>query len=88
MISHALASFLALYNLLLLIRCLLTWFPSINWWQQPFCFLAKITDPVLNIFRGIIPPIGGVLDISPMLAFIALQIVGGMLIGLLNSMGL
>ena len=88
MISHALASFLALYNLLLIIRCLLSWFPSINWWQQPFSFLAKITDPVLNIFRGIIPPIGGVLDISPMLAFIALQIVGGMLIGLLNSMGL
>ena len=88
MISYALGAFLSLYNLLLLIRCFLTWIPSINWWQQPFAFLSKITDPVLNIFRGIIPPIGGVLDISPMLAFIALQIVAGMLIGLLNSMGL
>lgn len=88
MISYALATLLSFYNLLILIRCVLTWIPSINWHQQPFTFLARVTDPVLNIFRGIIPPIGGMIDISPILALVLLQVVGGLLIGLINSMGL
>lgn len=30
-------------------------------------------DPYLNIFRGIIPPLGGTLDLSPILAFLVLN---------------
>ena len=33
-----------------------------------------MADPYLNLFRGIIPPIGGTLDLSPILAFFALNI--------------
>lgn len=61
------------YYLILIIRIFLTWIPNIDWDAQPFSFIRSITDPFLNIFRGIIPPIGGVLDISPILAFFALQ---------------
>ena len=61
------------YCLILILRIFLTWIPSIDWDSQPFAFLRSICDPFLNIFRGIIPPIGGMLDISPILAFIALQ---------------
>ena len=88
MISYALGTFLTFYNLLILIRVLLSWFPSINWYLQPYNWLAKSTDPVLNIFRGIIPPIGGMLDISPVLAILLLQLVGSLVIGLLNNLGL
>ena len=63
--------FISFYLLLLFIRVLLTWFPNISWSNQPFAVLSQITDPYLNLFRSIIPPLGG-MDFSPMLAFIAL----------------
>ena len=63
------------YCLILILRIFLTWIPNIDWDSQPFRFLRSICDPFLNIFRGIIPPIGGMLDISPIIAFIALQFI-------------
>ncbi len=70
--ATVISSFLGIYSTILLIRVLLTWFPSINWFDQPFATLAELTDPYLNIFRSIIPPLGG-FDISAMLAIFALQ---------------
>ncbi|MFM7615237.1 MAG: YggT family protein, partial [Synechococcales cyanobacterium] len=52
---------------------LLSWFPTINWFDPPFSVLSQLTDPYLNLFRSLIPPLGGI-DLSPMLAFFALQI--------------
>ncbi len=66
------SSFISIYLGLLFIRVLLTWFPNINWSNQPFAALGQITDPYLNLFRSIIPPLGG-MDFSPMLAFLALS---------------
>ncbi|RMZ55179.1 hypothetical protein APUTEX25_005457 [Auxenochlorella protothecoides] len=37
--------------------------------------LATVCDPYLNLFRGIIPPLGGTLDLSPILAFVALDVI-------------
>ncbi|RWV87864.1 hypothetical protein GW17_00050102, partial [Ensete ventricosum] len=34
---------------------------------------STLCDPYLNIFRGIIPPLGGTLDLSPILAFLVLD---------------
>ena len=69
---------LSIYSLLLLVRVLLTWFPSIDWSNGILSALCSITDPYLNIFRGVIPPIGG-FDISSILAFLLLNIVQGQL---------
>lgn len=87
-ISNTVSLLFHFYYLLIIIRIFLTWIPSINWDQQPFFWVRSVTDPFLNIFRGIIPPIGGVLDISPILAIILLQILSGVIVGLLNSIGL
>ncbi|MEH1790232.1 YggT family protein [Nostoc sp.] len=76
LLINTLASFIQIYTVLLIIRVLLTWFPNINWYNQPFTTLSQITDPYLNLFRSIIPPLGGI-DFSAMLAIILLQIVGG-----------
>ncbi|MBO1060632.1 MAG: YggT family protein [Aphanizomenon flos-aquae CP01] len=73
-----LATFVSLYGYLLIIRVLLTWFPSVDWSNQPFAALSQISDPYLNLFRSIIPPLGG-MDFSPILAFLALNIAGGIL---------
>lgn len=59
--------------LMLILRILLTWFPNIEWWKQPFKFLHEATEPILDPFRKLIPPMGG-LDISPIFAFIFLNI--------------
>jgi YggT family protein len=65
---------LELYSWFLIIRILLTWFPTVNFYEPPLSWLAQITDPFLNLFRSIIPPIGG-MDLSPILAFLALGLV-------------
>ncbi|MEH2313838.1 MAG: YggT family protein [Nostoc sp.] len=76
-----LATFIQIYTVLLIIRVLLTWFPTINWYNQPFSALSQITDPYLDLFRRVIPPLGG-MDFSAMLAIILLQVVGGLIGGL------
>lgn len=70
---NAFSVFLQIYVVLLIIRILLSWFPNINWFDPPFSILSQLTDPYLNIFRSIIPPLGGI-DFSPMLAIILLQV--------------
>ncbi len=72
LLLHTLVTFLTFYFYLLLIRVLLTWFPNIDWYSQPFAVLGQLTDPYLNLFRSIIPPLGGI-DFSPMLAILLLQ---------------
>lgn len=87
LVIQTLQTTISIYLLLLFIRVLLTWIPSINWMNQPFAALSQITDPYLNLFRSIIPPIGG-LDLSPILAFIALRVVAELLAGGLRSLAL
>ncbi|MGK7901599.1 MAG: YggT family protein [Hormoscilla sp.] len=77
-------SFLQIYFVLLIIRILLSWFPNINWFDPPFSILSQLTDPYLNLFRSIIPPIGGI-DISPILAIFLLQFVQQLVVGMSRS---
>lgn len=74
LLTNSLANFLNIYLLLIFVRILLTWFPTVNWMNQIASFLSPITDPYLNIFRSFIPPVGG-LDLSPILAILVLQVV-------------
>ncbi len=80
-IFAVLSDTLRIYSFLLLIRVLLTWFPSIDWSNGILSALCSITDPYLNIFRGVIPPIGG-FDISSILAFLLLNFLQGQLYSL------
>lgn len=81
LLTNVLATFVTIYTYVLIVRILLTWFPNISWYDQPFSTLSQLTDPYLNLFRSIIPPIGGI-DISSILAILLLQVVGGLLGGL------
>jgi YggT family protein len=78
LLTNTLASFLNIYLLLIFIRILLTWFPTVEWMNQIASFLSPITDPYLNVFRSFIPPLGG-MDLSPILAIIVLQVVANLL---------
>jgi YggT family protein len=68
---NLLEQLLELYTWVLLIRILLTWL-QLNWRDKPFCWLASVTDPVLEPFRRLIPPLGGMLDLSPLVVFLLL----------------
>ncbi|QQE64184.1 YggT family protein [Leptolyngbya sp. BL0902] len=69
---QTLSTFLSIYTVLLIIRILLSWFPNVDWLSPPFSVLSQLTDPYLNLFRSIIPPLGGI-DLSPILAFLLLS---------------
>ena len=75
------AAFLNIYFVLLIIRILLSWFPNVNWFDPPFSILSQLTDPYLNIFRSIIPPLGGI-DFSAIIAIFLLQFVQGLVASL------
>ena len=69
-----LAQTISIYTLVLLVRVLLSWFPNLDWGNPVLSTVSAVTDPYLNAFRGLIPPLGG-LDLSAILAFLALQLI-------------
>ena len=58
------------FTIMLFIRILGSWLPELQGkrWMQ---FIAFYTDPYLNVFRRIIPPLG-MFDLSPVIAFLCL----------------
>lgn len=86
MISYLVYHFFNIIVILMLLRVLLSWF-SINWYQHPFDYLKNCTDFIFEPFRRLIPPIG-MLDISPIFAFIVVYILQNLAIKLLGSIGL
>jgi YggT family protein len=71
-IGAMLTGLLQLISMLIVVWCLLSWFPNINWHDQPFKALDQAVRPMVMPFRRLIPPISG-LDLSPMLAIFVLQ---------------
>ena len=65
---------LSIYTVILLVRVMLSWFPNLDWSNPVLSSVSAITDPYLNAFRGLIPPLGG-LDLSALVAFLALQLI-------------
>lgn len=85
-VFQALASFISIYLVLLIIRVLLSWFPNVDWSNPVFSALSQITDPYLNLFRSVIPPLGGI-DFSAILAFIVLQFIQSALNSVVATLG-
>jgi len=51
-------------------------------------FIESVVDPYLNLFRRLLPPIGGsrmALDLSPIIGVIVLVILQGIVVGLINE---
>lgn len=65
---------LQLYSYVLLARALVSWIPNLDPYHPAVQFLYRITEPVLEPIRKIIPPLGGVMDISIIVAFFAIII--------------
>ena len=68
-----------IYSLVLFVRVLLSWFPNVDLSNPILSGVVSISDPYLNMFRGVIPPLGG-FDLSAILAFVALNLLRRLLL--------
>lgn len=69
-------------DILIFVRILLSWAPAQGMIKFRF-FLRDVTEPVLAPFRRIIPPVG-MIDISPFVALIALDLLKNILLNFLS----
>jgi YggT family protein len=65
---------LQLYNFILLARALISWIPNLDPSHPAVQAIYRLTEPVLEPIRRVVPPLGGVMDISIIIAFFGLMI--------------
>ena len=88
-VANYVNTLILVYVVLIFIRILMSWFTRIpyNRWLNAFLgFVSDVTDPYLNLFRRIIPPVRmgpAALDLSPIVATFVLLIVGGLIVRLI-----
>jgi YggT family protein len=73
----------SIYSFMIIGYVLLSWLPNA---RESFIgvFIGKMVEPYLGIFRRFIPPIGGMLDLSPIIALFALRFVARGLIAVVE----
>ena len=88
-VADYVAALFLVYIILILIRVLMSWIPRMPYspaLRVVLDFIVETTDPYLNLFRRIIPPIGGGgfgLDLSPMIGIIVLLVLRGIVVALI-----
>ncbi|MBU7319171.1 YggT family protein [Paenibacillus oleatilyticus] len=82
-IEDYIRTLISIYQYVLIAYVLLSWLPSA---RESFIgeILGKLCEPYLSVFRRFIPPIGGMIDISPIVALIALRFVGEGIVAVLR----
>jgi YggT family protein len=72
-IGELLVTLITVYQGLILLRVILSWFVSHNAEQPVIDLLKRLTDPVLEPVRKAIPDTGGI-DLSPLVVLIGLEL--------------
>jgi YggT family protein len=64
-------------QILILIRIIFSWVNPSPYGQayEAYRIIHQLTEPLLEPIRRLIPPINGVLDLSPMILLIALNLI-------------
>ncbi len=75
-IGGLISKIIGLYQLVLIIRVVLTWIPH-DVHHPAVVFLYKITEPILAPVRRVIPSIGGI-DISAVIVIFVLWYIQGL----------
>lgn len=82
MLVRILTILFQIYTLMLFARIISSWIPELQG-TKFMQFIAFYTDPYLNFFRRFIPPLG-MIDISPIFAFLFLEFVRFLVLGMLR----
>ena len=71
-----------LYSLVICVYVLMSWLPTnAGVLAQIYDVLGRVCDPYLDLFKRLIPPIGGMIDITPIIALLVLHLAVRLLIG-------
>jgi len=94
-IAQYVDSLFLVYIILIFARIVLSWvitfrgsIPHNRALRAVTDFIEQVVDPYLNLFRRVIPPIGGsrmALDLSPIIGVFVLIILQGIVVGLINE---
>jgi YggT family protein len=77
------------YIVLIFLNVLSSWIPRMpynRWLRAVLDFVSETTNPYLNLFRRVIPPLGGsgfALDLSPMIGIVVLFVLRGVVVALI-----
>ncbi len=90
-VASYVSALFTVYIVLIFIRILSSWIPrmpQISALRAVVRFAQQTTDPYLNIFRRMLPPVGGsglALDLSPMIGLLLLLIGQAIVVGAIDG---
>jgi YggT family protein len=90
-IADYVSALFIVYLILIFVRVLLSWIPRIPYnptLRAVITFIEEVTNPYLNLFRRLLPPLGGrglAFDLSPVLAIIVLLIAQALIVGAIRG---
>ena len=71
-------------SLAVLARALLSWFdPTMRFPVSQL--LVDLTEPIIGPIRRVVPPLGGTIDLSPIIALFLLQAIGRIIVNSINT---
>ena len=80
------------YAILILLNILIGWIPRIPfyspWFRAVLDFITETTDPYLNVFRRIVPSVGGggfAINFGPVVALLVLFLARAIVVGLIEG---
>ena len=84
LIANTLIALCNAYTTIIFVYVIMSWIPNVETGVigQVYRALGAICDPYLNLFRRLIPPIGGVVDITPIIALLVLQVIVRLIVGI------
>ena len=88
-IAKVLSLILNIYMWLIIVRAIASWF-AMDPYNPIYQFLIRITEPVLGYIRRLLPMRAGMVDLSPLVAILAIIFLQSFLVhslfGLANSL--
>ena len=83
-VAYLIYSLADVYTMIIFVYVLMSWIPNTTGViGDIYRVLGKVCDPFLDLFRRFIPPIGGMVDISPIVALLVLQLGVRLIVGVL-----
>ena len=81
MLTYLIVRLVDAYSLIIFVYVMMSWLPvNRGILADIYQVLGKVCDPYLNLFRKIIPPIGGMVDVTPIIALIVLQLIARLIV--------
>jgi YggT family protein len=90
-IADYVSALFLVYIILIFLNVLSSWVPRMpyyRWLRATLDFIKETTDPYLNLFRRLLPPIGGggfAFDLGPILGIILIFVLRAVVVGLIEG---